>query len=475
VLLVQRDGKFSPAQQDVLRVSARSSGAVLVDLDNDGDPDLYLSNLGGGDSGHQATPNKLFRNDGGRFTDVSQASGACPPAFRGRSVAALDFDGDGLLDLLVGESLAYGSEKRSRLLRNRGKLGFEDITEPAGLGSVPALGVAVGDVNDDGWPDLLLAAAEGGNRLFLNEKGQRVREANQVSALLQAAWKYSSGDDTTSAACLADVNRDGRLDILIGHHFERPWLTPVAARLYLQREGGGDEPSFVDATERAGLVPLPMKAAHLEVQDFDNDGWPDVYVSMVKFAEGKVHPLVFRNRGVGESGVYFKEQMLGVNDYPTAEDRRIESTGQFFAKLIKERKMIYTAAAPSADFDGDGRVDLFLSSWWTEAPALLLKNETSGGNWLDVHVRGDGKALNRDGIGAKVAIYSAGQAGRTEALLGMVEIASGYGYSSGQVPVAHFGLGTVTDVDLVITMPHGAGVWKRTGVQANQRLTIKSP
>ncbi len=164
VLLLQQDGKFVADSQAALQVSARSSGAVLVDLDNDGDLDLYLSNLGGGKEGHSATDNKLFRNDGkGQFSDVSAASGACLPAFRGRSVSAVDFDGDGLLDLLVAESLAYGSAKHSRLFRNLGELKFEDVTAKIGLPPLPALGVAVGDVNNDGWPDLLFVAAEGSN------------------------------------------------------------------------------------------------------------------------------------------------------------------------------------------------------------------------------------------------------------------------------------------------------------------------
>lgn len=474
VLLLQREGRFVAADQPALAVSARSSGAIFVDLDNDGDQDLYVSNLGGGKEGHQATDSKLFRNDGGKFVDISSESHACPQGFRGRSVAALDYDGDGRLDLLLGESLAYGSAKHSRLLRNRGDLKFEDVTKQVGLPPTPALGVAVGDVNNDRWPDLLLVAAEGGNRLFLNRGGKDFREA-AASKVLQAAWKYSSGDDTTSAAVMADVDRDGRLDLILGHHFERPWLTPVPIRLYLNRgmAKGESEPTFEDVTEASGLVGLPMKAAHVEVQDFDNDGWPDIYVSIVKFAGDAPHPVIFRNLGRSDGKLRFECAALGVNDFPNDADRAIQRTGTFFQKMVEDRRITYTAAAPSCDFDRDGKIDLFISSWWTELPAMLLKNETAGGNYLRVEVRGDeAEKVSRDGVGARIEIYPSGKANDADALLGMQEIAVGYGYSSGQEAAAHFGLGQATEVDVVVRLPGQSSTVERSGIKVNQRIVL---
>jgi hypothetical protein len=468
-LLLQKEGKFVDAQQPLFEVSARSSGSIFADFDNDGDQDFYLSNLGGGKSGHTATDNKLYRNDGGgKFTDVSEASGACPAGFRGRSAAAVDFNGDGLLDVLLGESLAYGSAKHSRLLLNRGGLRFEDATERVGLPKIPGLGVAAGDLNGDTWPDLLLVAAEGGNRVFLNEGGKRVRELEQVSKTLQAAWKYGSGDDTTCGVCLGDVNGDGLLDIVVGHHFERPWLTAVGPRLYLNRGISEGMPKFEDLTEACGLKPLPMKAPHVELQDFDNDGRLDLYVSFVKFAGDAVHPMIFRNVS-GGGRVAFTEDVLGVNDFPTADDIAVKRTGDFFAKMIKDRKIIYTAAAPTADFDGDGRIDIFMSSWWTESPAMLLKNETEGGNWIEVAVDNVKDSVNRQGIGSIVEIREPS----SNRLLGHSEIAVGYGYSSGQPAVAHFGLGDVKEVSVRVQLPGDKGSRALHGVKANQRLTFK--
>ncbi|HTN77014.1 MAG TPA: ASPIC/UnbV domain-containing protein, partial [Pirellulaceae bacterium] len=156
-----------------------------------------------------------------------------------------------------------------------------------------------------------------------------------------------------------------------------------------------------------------------------------------------------------------------------AEDRTIKRTGTFFDKMIRDKKIIYTAAAPSGDFDNDGRIDLFLTSWWLESPAMLLKNETPAGHWLDVKVQGSEQArVNRDGIGALVLIYAAGKSGDAKSLLGCVEIAAGYGYSSGQAPIAHFGLGAMEAVDLVVRLPHTGREILKPGVKANQRLTL---
>ncbi len=129
-----------------------------------------------------------------------------------------------------------------------------------------------------------------------------------------------------------------------------------------------------------------MKAPHVEIQDFDNDGWPDIYVSIVKFADGKPYPVIFRNLGVEDGLPRFRDDALAVNDFPTAEDKAIRGSGAMFEKVIKEKKIIYMAPGPSGDFDNDGRLDLFLPNWWIESRSLLLHNETPRGNWLQVQL-----------------------------------------------------------------------------------------
>src|SRR5262249_18355855 len=266
-------------------------------------------------------------------------------------------------------------------------------------------------------------------------------------------------------------DRDVRADVVIGNDFKPPWLRRAPVRLYLHGGITDGNPTFRDVTEAAGLTPLAMKAPHVEVQDFDNDGWPDLYVSMVKFKDGKPYPVIFRNLGVRDGLPRFREDALAVNDFPTAADKAIKGSGVMFEKVLKEKNVIYMAPGPCGDYDNDGRLDLFLPNWWPESRSLLLRNETPGGNWLQVRVRG-GKAVNAMGIGSKVKVYPAGKLGQASALLGCREIATGYGYASGQPALAHFGLGAEKSVDVEVILPHGKGTLRRKGVKANQVLTV---
>jgi hypothetical protein len=273
--------------------------------------------------------------------------------------------------------------------------------------------------------------------------------------------------------CICDVNRDGLLDIVLGQHYATPWRESVPNKLFLNRGVSDGIPRFEEVTEKAGLKALGMKSPHVEVQDFDNDGWPDIYFSTVKFKDGKPYPVIFRHQGVVTDGIpQFRDDAWAVNDFPTAADRDIADSNQMFEKVKKEQKVIYTAPGPSGDYDNDGRLDLFLPSWWPDRPSMLLRNETKGGNWLRVQVEGT-KGVNRMGIGARVNIYPAGKLGEAAALLGCREIATGYGYASGQPAYAHFGPGKADKVDVEVILPHGKGKRTRKRVTANQVLKVR--
>ena len=306
--------------------------------------------------------------------------------------------------------------------------------------------------------------------MFINDGHGKFREAPGTREVF--AWPTAKGDNMVCGVTFCDVNRDGLLDMALGQHFSTPWVEPVANRLYLNRGSKNGEPRFEDVTESVGLKALPLKAPHVELQDFDNDGWPDLYASQVKFAGGKPYPLIFKHLGVKGGLPQFREDALAVNDFPTAEDKTIKRSGTMFEKIIQEGKIIYMAPGPSGDYDNDGRLDLFLANWWLESPSLLLHNETVGGNYLDVKIQ-PGPGVNRMGIGSRINVYAAGKLGDAAALLGSREMAVGYGYASGQPAIAHFGLGKEAIVDVEVIFPHGKGKLMQKSVKANQRITIQ--
>ena len=470
-------GRFRMDEQKSLRISARTTGVIFADLDNDGDLDLYIGSMP--DPKNNLVGNTLFRNDGNSlFIDISKDNGACPITFGGRSATVLDYDGDGLLDILAGEDPMPGyngsKTKSFRLFHNKGNLQFEDVTEGVGIPTgIPAYGVAAADVNNDGWPDFFIAANDGGDLLFLNDTHGKFYEAAGSRELF--AWKDSGDANMVCGVAFGDVNRDGLLDIVLGSHFRKPWLSPQPLRLFLNRGNRDGTVKFEEVTEQAGLRPLPMKAPHVEIQDFDNDGWPDIYTSIVKFKDGVPYPSIARNFGIENDIPKFCEDAMAVNDFPTPEDKIVaatESTDIFFNKVLKDKKIIYGAPGPTGDYDNDGNLDIFIASWWPEAPSMLLHNDTKSGNWLQVKVIGS-KGVNSMGVGSRIKIYKAGKLGNVNALLGSQEISVGFGYASGHAAYTHFGLGKEGLVDVEVILPHKKGRLLKRNVKANQQITLK--
>ena len=295
-------GAFTDAGQAPVEISGRAAGALLVDLDGDGDSDLFVSNnRKPGGAGPIDEPSHLYRNDGGVFTDVTAGSGIDAQSALGRQAGVLDFDGDGLLDLfVVADSFAGGGP--TVLLRNEGNLEFSDATAAAGIpAGVHGLGLAIGDVTGNGWPDIFVAGGNdltqpNTNYLFLANGDGTYRTAS--SSALSWAPFTTGNEDWVSGGAFADLNRDGRLDLLVGHHFGTASETGpgVPIRVYMNRglDGSGD-PIFEDITAAIGLPPIDSKAPHVDIQDFDNDGWPDLYVS-VTVDSAQRHPGAVRSR-----------------------------------------------------------------------------------------------------------------------------------------------------------------------------------
>ena len=208
-------------------------------------------------------------------------------------------------------------------------------------------------------------------------------------------------------------------------------------------------PVFRDVTAAVGLpAKLSNKSPHVELQDFDNDGWVDIYLSTAWLGnDGTITPLVYRNLGLH-------------NGLP-----------RFAAPATPSGEVVYFPAGPSADFDRDGRVDLCLINWFSGNHTRLLRNaSTPERGWLQVAVRG--RSFNRQGIGSQIRVYPAGQLTDEPSLLGFQELTIGYGYASGQEAVCHFGLAQHDTVDLAVRFPNGKRI-TRTNVAANQRIVLE--
>lgn len=394
---------------------SRTSGGTMADLDSDGDLDLVLSRNWDDDL-PSAPGTQVLRNDGGALV---QAGSGLPAQLSGRSVAALDYDLDGLLDLFI-----TADDVGSVLLKNDGDLVFTDVTAAAGIPpGVLGLGVGVGDVNGDQRPDLFVA---GSNQLFVAD-GSGFRLAD--SAVF--AWPSIGEEDLVTGVSMADVNRDGLLDIAVGQHFNSTVDAGarVPVRLFLNR----GEARFEEVTEAAGLVGLPTKGPHVELNDMDNDGWPDL-VTTASASDG-TRPAVFRHTGLS-------------GDVPT------------FATPEGLGSPQYWVAGPTSDVDRDGRLDIFLVEFDPALPSLMLRNETGSGHWLEVSVASD---LGW-GVGWRVEVFDG------DNLLGAREITTTQGYSAGVAPVAHFGLGDVERVDIRLTPPGDGDQVVLTDQPADQHL-----
>src|SRR5215207_835455 len=440
-----------------------TSGLAFADLDNDGDKDLVLSR-NQEEAYDQTAPGETIalRNNAGSFDIVS---GAIPPNSRnnvgGRSIAVLDYNADGLLDLFITQDRFEGGQ--SSLLRNKGGFQFVDATASAGLPTnIEGFGVSAKDLTGDGHGDLYVVSS---NRLFIAKGEGTFREIGAKAAGLvrPAPDPDRPRADFDTGVSVGDVNRDGRPDVAVAEHYTssaNKGRKIPAVSLYLNKGlNSKGNPIFQDVTTTAGLPSVAAKNGDVNINDYNNDGWPDIAAGV---AVSRTRPALFRSLGL-TNGVPRFAVPAGVGEVKDAAD----AGGQSHHGL----------PVAAADYNKDGRLDIFFDYFFNNVDGqLLLRNETASGHWLSVSL---GRALG-GGIGAKVSVYRAGGLGDPSALIGQREIAATDGYTAGVPDDAHFGLGANTAVDVRVTLPPDSrnlatnGVVDLKNVQADQHLRLPS-
>src|SRR5271166_802517 len=372
-----RNGTFTDVTAKAgLAISLFGMGAAVADYDNDGYDDIFVSALG---------QSHLFHNNGnGTFTDVTKAAGMWGPNEFSTSAAWFDYDRDGKLDGTHKSYCTPESYKGAsvRLWHNLGNGKFEDATAKAGLfdNSSKSLGVAVLDVNNDGWPDLVIANDTQPNKLYINNtKGGFTESAVSAGIAFSEDGVARAGMGVDAA----DYDHTGRPSIVIGN-FANQMLA-----LY-HNEGNG---LFVDEAPRSevgrrSLLTLGFATLFFE---YDNDGWLDIFVAnghieneieriqkRVKYAES---PHLFHNQGKGSF---------------------IEATQSVGPDLGMPR---VGRGAAYADIDNDGDLDLLLTT--NAGPAVLFRNDGGNSN-RSLRIKLVGTRSNRDGIGTMAIVRANG-------------------------------------------------------------------
>ena len=407
-------GKFSTILDGpiVKRTGLFSGPGTAVDIDQDGDPDLFVVRGGLG-------IDTLFWNEGlGVFQTVTNMAINGSP---GESLdsAWADYDRDGDLDLFLAEGFANAASET--LWRNNGDGTFSRVSasEAGGLllDGLRTWSCSWADYDADGWPDAVVQHANGQVRLYHNDGNGRLSRVLGTSL-----------DVTGDFGCpWGDYDNDGYLDVLVGAF--------QVQRSSLHHNLAGT--SFANVTRAAGLT-FPSQG-HPAWGDYDNDGFLDFF-----FAGYKEPSVLYRHRGDGTF-------------------QRIDA-----GNLLTDGVLRNTAVW--VDSDNNGFLDLFIACGDYEAhPNQFFLNNGNGNHWLKVRLAG--AVPNRDGIGAKVRVQATIN-GRTFWQLREI---SGNSAGHGVPLLAHFGLGNATNAANVrIEWPSGT-VQELTKVAANQAITVTEP
>ena len=422
-------------------------GAAVADYDNDGWPDIYISNYG---------KNRLYHNNhDGTFTDVAEKAGVALGNWSTGSTWG-DYDGDGFLDLFVPGYVHYdiahppasagqtgGSTfclfrevpvmcgprglrgEADHLFHNNGDGTFSDRSIEAGVAdqknSYYGLASLFIDVNNDGKIDLLVANDSTPNYLYLNKGGGRFEDASFASG-------YAVNDDGRETASMGiasgDLLHNGRIDLF------NTTFSDDYKPLYVNNGGG----NFSDISYSAKIAEptIPFLGWGASFFDFDNDGWLDLF-----FVNGHVYPQVDRN----DWGTTFKQRPLLFRNVMGKLSLVPAVKGTGLAEVSSARGLAV------GDLFNDGKMDAVINNL-DGTPSLLRNVSADKNHWVEFKLIGD-VGSPRDAIGTTVYLTSHGMRQRGD-------VVSGGSFASTSDPRIHFGLGTDSKVDDVeIYWPNG--------------------
>ncbi|MXW01643.1 MAG: CRTAC1 family protein [Holophagales bacterium] len=443
-------------------------GAAVGDIDNDGDLDLYVTNLGA---------DVLYRNEGGgRFAGVTEEFGVTTSGWS-TSAVFFDADLDGWLDLYVARYVQWNEGRECQVqggrvdycgpqqfegeadvfYRNEGGRRFVDRSRDAGVSLIEdaGLGVAAADLDEDGLPDVYVANDADPNQLWINQ-GDGVFEDDAV--LLGAAYNRFGVGEAGMGIALGDIDGDRDLDLFLSHLIEE------TNTLYLNLGGApGATDGFEDRAAEAGLAApsTPYTGFGTAFFDADNDG--DLDLAVVNGAV-KRRPEVLSDRDDWFWRGYAEPNLLMLGDGAGVFADASAASGDFGTALDVSRGLV------PFDLEGDGDLDLLVSN--LEGSARIYRNETiagpapaagTGAGW--VRLRVIDPELLRTAIGASVVAWVDGRPFRR-----LVLPLGGY-LTGGEAPV-HIGLGDATAVErFEVTWPGGT-VEEFDGAASGSEVTL---